>query len=141
MKTKRGVLFLFALLTAFGLLAAFILLGYGDVARYAISGRVRSKGQPVADVTIVFYSSSGAIVGDAEPNAEGEFEASNGGLPEGNYDIAVIPNDELFDDVTAETKATSKPSIVAAKYRSPYMSELRAEVGPNKPARLDLTLD
>jgi hypothetical protein len=116
-------------------------LGCGGVTRYPISGRVLSKGQPVADVKIVFHSSSGAIAGFAEPDAAGEFSESNGGLPEGRYDIAVIPMDVLRSDVTTETKPAWKSSIVPTKYHSSYTSGLYADVGPSGPGRLELALD
>lgn len=113
---------------ALGLLAAIVGCNSGP-STAEVTGEVKKGGQPLDNVTVVFYPSNGPSV-VAKTDASGAFTAK---VPVGPAKIAVVDASEASsEDTSPKAASAAKKSRVNSKYNAPEMSGLTTNVGEQK---------
>ena len=123
--------------------AATVLLFCGcgppGVKHWPVSGKVMFRGKPVAAASVRFSNPDTGIDVVAELGADGEYviTGEKAGLPEGTYQIAVVPK-VSFDNVKSTPSGlvvpSSMPSMnrpdIPRQYQKPATSGLTMTVKP-----------
>jgi hypothetical protein len=122
--------------------------GCSAPARGQVTGSVKFKGKPVADVVVVFTSEGGSASKGARASgftdAEGRFqlraEDQRDGVEVGSYRIAIQDYAEYKAPRDAEGKVTVKPPVrFPPRFGDPAQTPLRREVVAG-PQTVDLDL-
>ena len=120
------------------LLVPALLLGCGGPKPIAISGSVKYKEEPVANVNVVFIGTNGATatgVTDAQGNFSSVTSVAGNGAVAGDYVVTITPSatvsDEPISDPNAySTEATAAPFPI--RYADSAGTPLKATVAPDK---------
>jgi hypothetical protein len=119
------------------------LLGCGKSGPKAlpVTGKVTCQGKPVSAASIRFSNPQAGVDLLAKLDADGKYAvvtANGPGLPEGTYQVAIVPDVKNAPVGTFGTPPAINRPDIPEKYRSPTTSELSVTV---KSAAADFNVD
>jgi hypothetical protein len=121
--------------------------GHSGKKVWPVSGKVTFQGKPVIAGTIRFSNPSGGVDMTAGLGPDGSYEiamAEGRGLPEGDYQVAIIPLSAAPGAKMPFGPALPPPKPICRdipeKYRSPSTSRLVLAVKPGANNRFDVDM-
>ena len=115
-----------------------LLLGCGGPQPIGISGSVKYKDEPVANVNVVFLGPGGATatgVTDAQGNFSSVTSAAGKGALPGEYVVTITPSATVSDEPISAPNAYSTESTESpfpVRYADSAGTPLKATVAPDK---------